>query len=645
MTRNKANDSPYGTFSEYTKLNPYWKPYDEKGNPVLLLGSYGDEKFYNPLYNATLNTKSLNEYTEIRNNFSSEWRINQALKMVGRLSFSRQDRNGHLFYPPGHTMFIGYDSSGKSDQKGRYTKSNGYLESIMGDVGVNFNKMLGNHLFFVNVTANISNISTGENSFTAIGFGNDNMDNISFATSYEKDGSPSGDESKIREVGAIGALNYSYDDRYLFDASLRTTGSSIYGADNRWGSFWSLGVGWNIHKEAFLKDKEWLTQLKLRSSVGYTGTQNFSPYQARARYFYLGIPYDGKLGAQLIGLPNNGLRWQRNMDYNVGIDLNLWQRVLLKFDYYTGITDDLLSDITAPPSLGFDTYRDNLGKVENKGIDVSLSVTPWRNNQKRAWVTFTVSALHNTNKIKKIYDIFKASNEKQNSDKDGGKGSNTNIDDLRTKYTDPSTLYYEGQSMSAIWGVRSAGIDPMTGKEVFYDRDGNKTFTWRSYDQVVIGNTQPKLNGNIGLSAGYMGFNLSISCSYKLGGDLYNATLISKVENATGRDNLDKRILNSWRNVGDIAPYKAVVISASNPSPDYTKPTSRFIQKDNELYISTLNLSYDFQNRAMIKKLGMEYLRLSFYMNELFRFSSIDIERGTSYPFARSFAFSVQTTF
>lgn len=644
-TNNVNNNSPFGSFYEYAVLNPYWIPYDESGKPVKLLGEYGDEKFYNPLYNASLNTKSFSNYDEIRDNFYAEWNINSHFKATGRFAYSKQVDGSDEFYPANHTRFIDYDENGMSERKGIYTKENSYSRSFQADIGLNINYLKNNNLIFANLTWNMSIQKGSSNSYTAEGFGNDQMDDIAFAIAYEKDGSPSGTTNETREIGVVGALNYSYGDRYLFDASFRTTGSSVYGANNRWGTFWSLGLGWNVHKENFMKDMEWLSQLKIRTSVGYTGTQNFSPFQAKARYSYNQNIYDGKLGANLIGLPNSNLKWQRNMDYNWGIDMSIYTCFLLKFDYYISQTNDLLSDITAAPSMGFDTYRENLGKIENRGVDVSLSYTPWRDSQNDGWLTISMSLLSNKNEIKEIYDIFKSFNEKQNANKDDTNTSDRSVEELRTKYTDPSTLYYEGQSMTAIWGVRSAGIDPLTGNEVFYDRDNNKTFTWSSLDQVVIGDSNPKMQGNISLSGGYKGFTLSVSCSYKLGGDLYNSTLISKVENATGRENLDKRILESWSTVGEAAPYKASTISAANPSPNYTKPTSRFVQKNNELYISALNCGYDFSDWRFCKKIGIRNCRLSFYMNELLRLSTIKIERGTSYPFARNYSFSLQATF
>ena len=646
-TRNWSANSPYGTFDEYTSLNPYWRPYDETGNPIVELGTIQQESYYNPLYNATLNTKDDSYYSEVRENFSMDWRINEMFRAVGSFAYTHYQNGSDVFYPASHTKFIGYDDEDMSDRKGNYTKTYGDRNSIQVNLGLNFNKTLGKHLIFANATWNISTNHQITNSYMAEGFGNDHMDDISFAIQYAKNSKPSGSNSKTREIGIIGALNYSYDDRYLFDASIRESASSMYGSDNRWGTFWSLGAGWNVHKEKFLLDNPIVSQLKLRASMGYTGTQNFDPFQARARYEYGDTYYDGSYGAQLLGLPNSALKWQRNMDYNIGMDLALKRFLTLRAEYYIQRTDDLLSDISIPLSMGFTSYKNNLGKIENRGYEFAVAFTPWRNDKKQGWVTVNVTALHNKNKIKEIHDIFKTHNDAENASKDESSktntGTNEEYEEQIEKYTKPSTLYYEGQSMTAIWGMKSLGIDPMTGEEWYLDKDGNRTQTWSSDQQVVIGDTRDKLRGAIGLSAGFKGFVLSVTCSYKFGGDTYNSTLISRVENVTLRSNLDKRILDSWREVGDESPYKAA--KNYNSSVNYTKPTSRFVQKNNELYISSVNLGYDFSDHGWLKKVGLERLKLSFYMNELARFSTLKIERGTSYPFARNYSFSLQATF
>ena len=270
FTRNWSKNSPYGSFAEYTSLNPYWAPYDDEGNlnRVFLVHSgkddntsYSDIEVYNPLYNATLNTKDESNYTEIRDNFSMDWNISGALRVVGGFSYSRQENGADIYYPKNHTKFIHYDENGMSDRKGQYTKKDGYSENIAVQAGLNFNKTLGEHLFFANLTWNIATSNSRSTSTVGEGFGNDSMDDLSFATKYEKNGKPTGNNGKTREVGVIGALNYAYANRYLFDASIRKSASSVYGSDTRWGTFWSLGIGWNIYHEKFLEGNNWLSFL------------------------------------------------------------------------------------------------------------------------------------------------------------------------------------------------------------------------------------------------------------------------------------------------------------------------------------------------------------------------------------------------
>ena len=193
-------------------------------------------------------------------------------------------------------------------------------ERVSLQAGVNCNKTFGEHLLVANVTWNVSTSRAMSTTVVAEGFGNDYMDDISFGTNYEKNGKPRGSSSKLREIGIIGALNYSYADRYLFDASLRRSASSAYGKDSRWGTFWSLGVGWNLHHERFLEANEWIRTLKLRASLGYTGNQNLDPSQSRDRYKYYDYTYSDKIGSQLVAIPNDKLQWQKNKDYNFGLD-------------------------------------------------------------------------------------------------------------------------------------------------------------------------------------------------------------------------------------------------------------------------------------------------------------------------------------
>lgn len=195
--------------------------------------------------------------------------------------------------------------------------------------------------------------------------------------------------------------------------------------------------------------------------------------------------------------------------------------------------------------------------------------------------------------------------------------------------------------LTAIYGVRSLGIDPTNGKELYLYRNGKASNVWKASEEVVLGDTEPKASGSFGINATYKNLSLFVSFAYEWGKQTYNETLIMNVENADIQgSNVDKRVLTQrWEKPGDIAPLKDIQDMNS-----VTLPTSRFVQDENVLSLSALNLSYDF-NPAWLRKIYLKTLRLEASTNELFRLSTIKQERGTSYPFARTVNFSLRATF
>ena len=250
------------------------------------------------MWNAAINTVYQTKYTDITDNFYAEWNVLANLKLTGRIGVSKKITESHDFRPASHTDFINY-GAGDLTRKGTYYKSNGDNFNLNGDLGVNYSESFGKHLLFVNGQVNFTNYRYDLTRMGAEGFPNDNMDHVIFGVQYESEnGSPTGYEGVSRSVGGIASVNYSYDDRYLFDANYRLTGSSEFGANNRWGSFWSVGAGWNIHSEAFLRGNPWVNQLRLRLSTGYTGSQGFSTYEAMATVkYYSNKSYNGSLGS------------------------------------------------------------------------------------------------------------------------------------------------------------------------------------------------------------------------------------------------------------------------------------------------------------------------------------------------------------
>ena len=629
LISNKSSDSPYGTFSEYAQLNPYWRVYDENGNLRKHLGynpMFGYD-VYNPMFNATLNTRSAGEYFDITNNTYAEYNFNNSLKLTARIGFNKRTDNKENFLPGNHLKFINYKDE-NFFKKGSYEKAHGKQFSISGDLNLNYNKTFGKHIVFGNLGGNIREETMENYIYNAEGFPNDKMDNIIFARQYAEDTKPTGSESINREIGALLAINYSYDDRYLADVSARASGSSQFGANNRWGSFWSAGLGWNIHNEKFLKESAVVKQLKLRASMGYTGSQNFNSYQAMLLYnYFLDDSYMGFIGTYLEGLANKDLKWQQKFDYNYGVDLYLFNRLNIKFDYYRAKTNNLLTDITLPPSAGFETYKANLGEIINSGYEFKINYNAYSDSESRSYVNLFVNGAANKNKIKKISNSLRSITAAQ--------------DEESATSNKPVIRFEEGQSLDAIWAVPSLGIDPATGKEIFVKRNGELTNDWKNEDKVVCGNSQPKLLGNFGFNAEYKGIGLNMNFNYRLGGQIYNQTLVDKVENASLAYNVDQRAYTqSWMKPGDRVLFRKVG--------DYENPTlatSRFVQDLNELNLSSISISYDFYRHSFIKAARLERLKFIVNMNDIARFSSVKIERGTEYPFARYMSFTIQANF
>lgn len=626
---NKSHNSPYGLFDEYYRMNPYSRIYAENGEYVRsydYMNNAGESNaYYNPLYNTTLNTKDETGYTTITNDFYLEWFINEQWKLTGRFGIINKNATADQFKPANHTDFI---TQTDVFRRGSYSKLNGTNTDISADLGLQWSKQMHDHLLFVNGQLSMSDNKYNNTIVMAEGFPNDFMDDIKFAVQYAKDSKPTGTEGISRNCGGLLSVNYSFAERYLFDANYRLMGSSEAGRDNRWGSFWSVGAGWNIHNEPFMKNVEWVNRLKLRASYGYTGSQGFSSYDAMPTFsYYTGRSFNGSIGSYIVGLANESLKWQEKYDTNIGLDLSLFKnRLTGRFDYYVANTKGMVTNVTVPFTTGFNTYVANLGETQNKGVELYLNYKVFDGG--RDYVNVFASAAHNVNKLKKISNSLRAWNESQDAQA------------LSEHITAPQVKYYEGCSMSAIWAVPSLGIDPQTGKEIFVKRDGSVTYEYDVNDQVVCGDMQPKWNGNFGVNGEINGWGWNVTLNYRWGGQLYNQTLVDKVENAQLQYNVDRRVLTDrWAAPGDHALYKSIKDQTT------TYPTSRFVQDYNLFTLSSLTVYYDFRNCRWVKDSFLERLKVSAYTNDLFVVSSVKTERGTAYPFARTFSLSAQLTF
>lgn len=630
LFKNKANESPYGDFSEYVDMNPYWTPLDAQGRSKKLLEyvsvNYTDYEQSNPAYDATLHSVNSSQYFGFSNNFQIRYSPSDVLFIESSLSLNKQNASSDEFYSAEDSRF---NIEADPKRKGTYSKRNEDDFSYESLTTANLNYTKGKHQLFSTASVNIQSAENNFYRITAQGFPYDRLDNLLFGAQYEQDGRPTGDESKKRNIGFMYSGSYSYDNRYLLDLSARRDGSSQYGSKKKFGLFWSTGIGWNLHNEKFLSDSEFIDRLKVRVSYGTTGSLNIPSYSAQYRYtFGVDTRYFDELGAMLMGLGNEYLSWQNVYKGNIGIDAQFFKQMLdLRLDYYVENTKNTISQITLAPSTGFDQFSENLGQIQNKGFEFSSRIKILQNADKGLLWAVNVNGFSNNNILKKLSNKLVATNQKQ--------------DEANEKQVSPNPIYQEGQSMNTIYAVRSLGIDPTTGSEVFLTKNGEKTFSWQASDKVAVGIGQPKWTGNFGTSFMYKGLDVNLIFNAQFGGQMYNQTLADRVEAVDASKNVDKRAYDlGWTGPGDISSYKRITRIKQE-----TRLTSRFVQDDNNLKLSSAAIGYNFYRSAFLKRTGLRSLHISAITNDLFTMSSIRIERGTSNPFARTYSLSIRAGF
>ncbi len=636
---NNSANSPYGLFSDYVQMNPYWRAVNEDGTIPFYaeLGPNG-ARYTNPLYNSTVNSSITADYFNVVNNFYLEWTLKPGLKTTARIGIDVNRNGADEFYPSNHTKFDRYTTEEEKNRRGSYQVNNGKSSYLSGDFNMNYSKEIKRHSFFGNVGFNLSEKNYSEVIHNVEGFASDRMSNIIFGRDYALGSRATGVSGIARDIGFLGAASYTWDDRFLTDLTLRTNASSQFGSNKRWAKFWSLGVGWNLHKENFLQEADFIKQLKVRGSLGSTGNQNFNTNASIATYqYYLNSLYQGFPGSYLTNMANADLQWETKFDYNAGFDAK-FNRLTLRFDYYESFTENLLTNITLPESTGFPFVKDNLGRVKNTGFEVFSSYTIWSSGKNFINLNFGIET--NKNKIVELSNSMKAYNDRMN--KQAADRSNNKI----------VNKYVDGMSMNTIWAVPSLGIDPATGNEIYLDRNGNTTYNWNAADMIAAGNSLPSHQGVFGFNGEYKNFGVSVTGRYLGGGQLYNQTLVDRVENIDMNYNVDKRVLTGrWLQPGQYASFKRLgqysrEIEGSNafePVDEKTRATTRFVQDRDEVTIGAINVYYDFTD--LLNRTRFQRLRASFNMNEVGTFSSIRIERGTQYPFARTLSFSISATF
>lgn len=629
-----SSDVPFNSFSDYSHLQPYFRVYDSDGGYVRRLENFSgySGSLVNPLYEIN-NYKSYDKssHHEIVDNLLVNWDIVKGLRLRLQMSATIYRSNSDLYKDPASSSY----GTGNLSMNGDKSTTSQDSNTIDGTLQLMYNANIRGHNLNVNLSTDLRASKSTSESASYQGFPGGDLTSVNYAAQIV--GKPVVSDEKTRLVGFLLTGNYTWKDIYFADLTGRSDGSSEFGSNRRWSMFWATGAGVNVHNYSFMKKQKTVSTLKFRASYGLTGKTNFSQYAARNLYdLQTGSWFPTGYGVYLSQMGNPDLNWERTYQLDYGGELGLWRdRLYIKLSSYSSRTVDLITDFSIPSSTGFTSHKENMGVVKNKGVELDVRFKLW---QEKDWlVTVYGNFARNRNTVVEISEAMQAYNKKvEDLFKNYNPSSSTD-----SKYSKPYLKYYEGASMTAIAGMRSLGISPSNGKEIYLRPNGEVTDKWSAEDWVVIGDTAPKGQGSFGFTAAWKQLSLFTSFLYHFGGDAYNSTLVDYVENVNlSEENVDRRVLyERWQKPGDVTTMKD--IRDRNIT---TGASSRFVQKDNMLQFSSLTLSYDFRSE-LLKKAHIGMCRLSLTANDLFYVSTIRRERGLSYPYSRSVSFSLNISF
>lgn len=627
-----SKESPYGTFSDFASATPYYRKTDAFGNPQRYLNIFADPKLAlglandsipNPLYVARIGNRNNSKSFGFTNNLQANYDLTSDIRLSGAFSITRNNVDNVVFRPSENPEFDNKLVEEKGLYRKRTTESSAYQGSIMLTYAKVFNEI---HQLTANVRAEVQENKLNAVGFSATGFATMSNGNPNLASGYTPYGRPTGDVLVSRRNNLLASVNYALNSKYLVDFGYRYDGSTAFGSAKRYSPFWSTGIGWNIHNEKAIEAWDTFNLLKLRASIGYTGNQQFDQILSANVYQQLaGQNLFGEM-ADLLSLGNPNLEWQRTQNLSLGLDFGLLESRLNGYvNLYRNRSSPLIVPIAQAPSSGVASYNENVGMLTYKGIEFqSVYSVVYRPADRFVW-NVSLTMAHNEG----IYSGFE------------GKLRNLN---QAQRDANSYTRFFDGNRPEDIWAVRSAGIDPLTGKELFIKKDGSLTFEYDANDETVLGNTRPKLEGVLGTNVNYKGFSAGVYLRYSYKADILNTALYNKVENLSGSfirtNNLDKRALyDRWKKEGDISAFKSITDNS------FTPISSRFIQTESFISGESITMGYRFTQAKWLKQMGLQDLNIAAFTNNIFRSSTIRNERGIDYPFASSVSININATF
>ncbi len=480
--------------------------------------------------------------------------------------------------------------------KGSLYKESSRMFSYTFNQLLTWDRSFGDHTFSVLAGHEFYKYQYDELSAQKSGFPFGGLYQLDAATTI-MDASSFQDNYAVQSV--LSRVTYDYADKYYLSGSFRTDGSSRFYADNRWGNFWSVGGNWRISQEDFMSDVDWVNNLSVKASYGVQGNDDLGTLYAWQSFYDLGYPNASMSGALVTSLENKDLKWELSANLNVGVEARLFDRLSASIEWYQRTTDDMLLSYPMASSLGFDGYNKNVGSMINRGMDLSFGIDILKNTDLKWRMNLIGSTIQNE------------------------------VVTLADKPEIISGIYIkkEGEVLNSFYTASAAGVDPATGKQLYWawdtNEDGTKGEKYITDDQSIAnqckeiqGSRIPDFYGSIGNEFNYKGFDLSILCTYSIGGKIYDSVYRTLLYGNYIGQAKSEALERAWTTPGQITDIPRIEIGQT------------YIVTDNDLIdasyftIKNISLGYTLPSK-MIKNSGMSAVRISATADNVVLFSHL----------------------
>ena len=557
------------------------------------------------------------------------------LDLSSNFSYDNTEVKDHVYYSAEH--FTGSSVNGSIDEM-----STNY-EVVTSTTLLNYNKTFGDkHNLSAMVGFEAENKKTvfqrssGENLPTSA------LNTVATAGTLDANAYRWG--SSIASI--ISKLDYQYDGRYFVSGSFRRDGSSKLAPATRWGNFWSVAASWKINNEKFMRDINWISNLRLRGSYGINGTFPSDNYGWRSLASYT-YKYNGNPGSALSNVPNENLSWETSYTTNVALEFGFWdQRLYGTIEYYNRDSKGLLQDVPISTITGFSSTLQNIGEINNRGWEFEIGGDIIKTKDWNWSASFTGALLKS--EVTELY----GGNPINWSDPTGG--------DARVAFR-----YAEGHSTLAVYGREWAGVDPETGNNVWYMNDPEDdtkgdflyngrgaTLTKDKANQTFLADLNPKFQGGFNTNVSWKGIDLGLNFIYKLGSKIYDAAEKDVDDDGYYWERIrSKRVAeNRWTTPGQVTDIPKI---SGLDLEDAMGTSSRHIHNGDFLRLKNISLSYNFP-KHLVNKIGLGSARVYFNGQNLVTiaaFKEVDPEvnqygsRGWETPFGKTYTFGVEFTF